>query len=361
MEYRLRVQIRLRGISKLTVSEKGARKTRPVWFRPQPHSQAERSRFHSSGSSLPMWRNGGRLTILGDLRGSCWRDGTVCSTIDIMGAPLAVQPQTVIQFRSHERTGPVASCVLTSQALKRLYRMLVQLAAEAAPKQVALCVQQASETAEAFEARKQSVSKSLQLMVIIVTHDGEVAYSQSENIFDEDKLPYHIKTITFDNALLWKLANPNQTPSHRINVFLDLRRPAVFDFTTNASAATENASNIEVAGQEEAPVNGAFFGIQAFFKEHRSRRGWWHKRGTYDIILWFATMPAILGTVYKLGSKWSSWFAHQSSYFAATLYVYLIVLLLLLLRTLFNYGRWAFPFVQVDRTHQAFAPIKAFS
>ena len=66
-------------------------------------------------------------------------------------------------------------------------------------------MRQANESEPEFLNRSGLVAASLRVVICIVTHEGEFAYSQSAEVFDDDNRPLHIKTITLDSALLYKL------------------------------------------------------------------------------------------------------------------------------------------------------------
>lgn len=178
--------------------------------------------------------------------------------------------------------------------------------------------------------------------------NGEYIQTDFPQSLTSDQIPNAIKTIIIDNSSSFQLAFKRE-PMNQFKITLDFKTPYIFDFVSSPSLATPNASSIELLGVNETWVNGNYSKFTDYFKGKKTNRGWIHKSSIYDALLWVLLFPIGLGYLRKI-DHWVLSFdniSYSPAFFTVT-YLFLLLIIFLIFRILFNYLRWLYPYLELE-------------
>lgn len=223
-------------------------------------------------------------------------------------------------------------------------------ASEAAERQVATLFLQPGQTQAQLNALKAQVRAALVLVVRLQT-STEWINGTTMDLLDDEKLPDGIVRIEFDSAFLYRARFNNSQPNNSFSVLIDLSRPGIMDLSNPPSA---NASAANVIGLDATWANAVFDEVAAFFRSRRAKRQWLHHPRSYDAVAIPFGFPLSFDIVYHLDRLIRRVLTLPEA-LSVALYVYVVLVVLLLFRTLFNYARWTFPKLEVDAPRQHIA------
>jgi len=247
-------------------------------------------------------------------------------------------------YRIHSRTSKLPPCTFDVTFLKELYRILSELTAEAAQLEAA--------SIRYPELPDIDIEKTRQIIIIAYKLDINVSaesghsVASSTTIFDNTTLLAEAKKIAFGNENLFKIAMGRE-PKYTLALKLDLAKPDLFNLSIHSSEPTQNTSQILLFGYTDTWVNGAYEKIMKAFRGHQARFRIIHKRNVFDLLLWLGFFPLTYWNIYKIDKQLTS-IIQSSAAFQASLYIFILFVIIFLSRVLFNYTRWVFPYMELD-------------
>jgi hypothetical protein len=251
-----------------------------------------------------------------------------------------------IIMRGTTRQVVLPSCLLTPNDLRRIYRLLEKKASEAADRQASVLVLQPGQTQAQLDEMRVALRDALQLVIRLQT-GNEWINGTTEELLDDEQLPDSIVRIEFDSAFLYR-SHLNNVPNNWFVVVIDLLRNSLLDLNTTP---TQNSSAVNIWGLDATWANAVYDELAGFFRHRRSKRWWLHSTHSYDALVILIGFPLSFDVVYYLDHLIRR-VAILPEALSVALYVYAVLLVLLLFRTLFNYARWAFPKLELDAPRQ---------
>lgn len=262
-------------------------------------------------------------------------------------------------FKSNHIFANLPSCILNITYFKKLYEILNKITKEAAEIEIAKLKKTPNQSDEDFIKMKDYAGSLYKLSIQIFGRKGEYIYSESISIFDETNLPDYITKIIFDNSLRYNFAL-KKDPLNRIRLEFDFKKAKVFDFVTSPSRATPNTSTINVLGENETWVSGAYKNVLQSLQERANKWSWLHGTNIFDLFIWFIVIPLGFFTIYKIEQIFSLSASDISTVFMAALYLYFFIIVLNIFRMVFNYARWIFPKMELVTSLKKGAKIHRF-
>lgn len=254
-------------------------------------------------------------------------------------------------FKSNWRQTAPPSCKVSPKIIKKLCDTLNDSCKEVADKEVSKLQQGAMSVAE-FQQLSDAVRNSFKIHIEIVGSKGEYFASTQTSILDDDHLPSEVDRITLDSSFNYRTFFKND-PMDSVRIVFDFRKPPLFDFVSNPSLSTRNDSFITVTGQSNSWVTGVYESILGTVKQHSTRRTWLHKQSIYDLFLWLFVLPLAFWNLSKLLSAYPSLINGTSNVLIVFGHIYFFIVCLFLFRAFFNYGRWLFPYVELETPLQS--------
>jgi hypothetical protein len=251
------------------------------------------------------------------------------------------------QWRNYTKNVAIAACVLTSQDLQRLYRIINEKQIELGETLINGAYSQLpNETVEQFQQRRRTGKDAFITTVTFTGANGERVTGHGESIFNSGLLPGRIESILYDTAFSPK-ALLNYTPANRATILLDFSRPPLLNFVAQPSAPTANNSNWFVTGDTEAWTTSVSTRIADFFADKKTQVNWLHQSATYDWLLVLFGFPFSLWGAHRLGDV-STKLGTLPAVLSTALYIYAFILALNVFRALFSYARWVFPKIELE-------------
>jgi len=250
-------------------------------------------------------------------------------------------------YRSNSYFEKLPSCALKIEDLKRLLEILDDSVKEAGELEVSTLKKSLGQTQEDFEALKEYVRSIYVVSVVIIGSRGEYIQTDSSNSFNTGKLPQSISKVIFDTSLKFKALTQDRWPVNRIKTQLDFRKTRIWDFSTPPSSETINESFVDSSGKNATWVRGTSQKVMDVLRAKKTNRGWLHKHGIYNIVVWFFIMPFVIWNAHKLESHFHDYFkAHMI--LTVSLYLYFVFLVCNIFMVFFNYARWIFPYAELE-------------
>jgi len=197
---------------------------------------------------------------------------------------------------------------------------------------------------EEYEGSINEIRWGYKLRPTLTGDDGRELYGTVEEVFDSPNFPEVVKSIYINSAIPLEAAY-NFHVHNSVEMFIDFSRPAIFDFNVMPGQRTPNETNYKVQGQDATWVNGLFHEMQSFVSSHRSAAPWLHEHSIYDIFLWLLGYPFGFWLCFKASPLLPEG-GTAMAFLRAALNVYIFVIALVALRTLFHYARWVFPIAE---------------
>lgn len=256
------------------------------------------------------------------------------------------QPEII---KSNRKITRIPSSILDLNFFKKLYAHLLEINSEGAQHEINNYKRPEGQTDEDFEKSKKETKDLYKVIITISGSKGEFILSQSDSIFDDKKLPYQITNIQLNNAALFNF-HYNINPQNMFTLNFYFKKPKIFDFSNRPSNATLNDSKVDISGQSETWVNGAYEKILSLIRERSTKRNWIHARNIYDIFLLFIFIPLIFLNLYRIEKSFANFFTELSPVLTVGVYVFLFFIFLWIFLVLFNYLRWLFPYIEFRST-----------
>jgi hypothetical protein len=220
-------------------------------------------------------------------------------------------------------------------------------ASEAADRQVATLTLQPGQTQAQLNDLKAAVRAALALVIRLQT-GSEWINGTTVDLLNDEQLPDGIVRIEFDSAFLYRSRFNNLVPNNSFSVVIDLVRPNILDLN---NPPMQNSSVANIWGLDGTWANAVYDELFGFFRQRGAKRWWLHLSRTYDALVMLIGFPLSLDIVYHLDHVIRRAVLLPEA-LSVALYVYAVLLVLLLFRTVFNYARWTFPKLEVDAPRQ---------
>lgn len=238
---------------------------------------------------------------------------------------------------------PIRGSQLALSQIKAAYRELAILTKREGESIVGALAKPKDMSKEEFTKRNQFLADdAFRITVSIIAFDGQVAYGETEDIFDSKALPLPIKTVFFTNVNSYKRHSNGSEPPNRFLLWVHFDKPPLFDPNPVLSEPTPNYSRAEIRANDVGYFRATQNIIGTKLKSKDKWHSFIHEKFTYDMGLWFVALPYALYWV----TVYSDYFfpsdgEHAS--FRIAFYIYGLGMSLLIYRALFSYFKWAFP------------------
>lgn len=252
-------------------------------------------------------------------------------------------------FQAKEYNLPSPSCSFDASFLRKLFKDLSGLTKEAAQLEASALPRKVGQTDEEYQKLQEYGLSLYKLDVHIWGEGGEYISSNTESIFDEEKLPHRVTRIVFDNSFNYRYSLKTE-PQNQIRIVFDFSNPKVWDFSIYPSAPTPNSSTILIKGQNQTWVDGAYTKVMESLKERKTRRGWFHKGNIYDFFQWFVVTPLAFRSLFRIGSVLNPLFVKITPVGQVAFYLYAFLMMWWVFMVLFKYSRWLFPYMELVTT-----------
>jgi hypothetical protein len=249
-------------------------------------------------------------------------------------------------FESFYKSSKIPPTSISSEVIKNIYQYLNNINNNAIEEQVNKIQQFPGQSEDDFHRFISELRDVYKLTIQIFCDSGKSIFGRDETIFDENNFPDKINRIIFDNETMYRVRY-NQNPPYRIKFELDFTKPRIFELSTNPSYATFNSSILELSGLNETTIIGAERKVLSILESKHKYTAFLHKSNIYDALLWFLLLPFIFYNLYKFDNLISNTLSQTTSIFKTSLYVYIFLISLMLIRILFNYARWLFPYMEL--------------
>lgn len=200
-------------------------------------------------------------------------------------------------------------------------------------------------TEERFKQAKRELREGFELFITLTGVDGRILTGNISQIFDSPNFPEEVRDVFFDTATPLR-SRYGYFPRNKMVLFLDFRRPEVFNFTILPSQETENESNFEIEGKDATWVNGVFQEFFGFVELRPSTAPWLHRHSVYDLLLWLVGFPLSFWICARLSQFVESSLASRSGFLKSAIYFYVFIIAINLLRVAFHYARWIWPLTE---------------
>lgn len=251
-----------------------------------------------------------------------------------------------INLRSNQKYSRIPSSILDLGYFKKLHSTLSVISKDGARLENENYSRLPDQTEEDFEKMKNDTYELYKVSILIYGTKGEQILSHTIEAFDESGLPDEISQIIFDNSLIYT-SRVKQNPQNRLRVVFDFSKPSIFNFTSKPSVNTNNSS-IEILGQNDNWVNGAFEQINSSLKERKTKRTWLYTNNIYELFLLVIVLPLTFWNLNKISNYFLIPSLKLPSIIEVGLYFYIFIILLWLFRIIFNYARWLLPYIEIN-------------
>ena len=248
-------------------------------------------------------------------------------------------------FRSNQKKTQMPSCLFDLEYFQKLYNKLVVISNDGARHENDNYVILPDQTVEEFEKVKKDTYEFYKVSIIIFGSKGEQILSHNENIFEIKNIPDEITQIIFDNSLTYR-NKFQQNPQNNFRIIYDFLKPSIFDFGSKPSININN-SQIEIFGQNEMWVNGVYEIINSSFSERKTNRSWLYAKNIYEIFMLTFIFPLSFLYLQRLSDFFNIPYLNLPPVIEVGLYIYIFILFLWIIRIIFNYSRWLFPYIEL--------------
>lgn len=198
---------------------------------------------------------------------------------------------------------------------------------------------------EQYENNKRTIRDGFLLKISITGKDGETLWGYINEVFNSPNFPNEVTSFFVDSQTALKVIH-NYFPHNYFIIFLNFRKPRIFDLSVMPSHATPNDSNIDVNGYDPTWVNGVFTELKSFIEKRSSTFSKVHSHSFYDLLLLFLGLPIAFWICFKLSGFIESTFSSHSSFLINSIYLYVFIATIFMFRFLFHYLRWVCPLVE---------------
>lgn len=248
-------------------------------------------------------------------------------------------------YRSTFKTEKLPSAVLTKADLRSLFFKLKQQADHA--RDIETRWQETFDTIppKELETRKENIQKHMQISIIITATDGSSLSGTGENIFETPSFPENIRSVLIDSKFLYS-AMHNVNPQNYFILSMEFDRTPIFDLSDLTRNPNPNPSYLELSGSDKNWVSGVKDDLISFLKERGSGRNCLYGEYIGYILAYFLIFPLAVWGLFRFHRIFESYYETLPLIPVLALNVYIFLVFVFLLRTLFNYSRWLFPSIE---------------
>lgn len=240
------------------------------------------------------------------------------------------------------RYSKVESCSMSLDDFKSLFLLLKDKVEEALDFEISKSQYLKQLQKDQLDNVIERIKNLFKLSVHIFGSKGEYLIGDEEAILDEKTFPHKIDRIIFDSSYYFKQTT-NQEPMNKVVVQFDFKKQKIFNFSNPITEPATNESSITVSGLDDTWVNGVYAKMSLFLKERKKNRDLLHKKHVYDIFLYFIFYPIEFWCIYRVVNLLK---VKVDIIFLIALCLYTFILLIYILRIIFNYIRWIFPLIE---------------
>lgn len=203
---------------------------------------------------------------------------------------------------------------------------------------------------------KTALKEGYGFFITVTGFDGSQLNGSVAEVFDSPNFPPDIATVFVDSST--KLRNQNYTARNSLILFIDFRRPAIFDFNLMPSHSTENGSYFSARGLDPTWVRGVYHEVEGYINEHGVSARWLHRHSVYDVLLFVLGFPMAFWVAFRASPIVSQ--IGSSEFLRAGFYCYVWMATLWGFRAMFHYARWLWPLVEYRRENSKAGSHRAF-
>jgi hypothetical protein len=246
-----------------------------------------------------------------------------------------------------EKRVPISAIRLSLADIKTIYDRLALQLEEQANFEIGVVKRTEGQTDEQFEAfKKNAREKAFKITTSIIGRDGQTLFGEDSSVFNAANKPDKIGSIYLTNITAYK-GFTGAKPNCAFELNLDFSKPPLIDVKNPVSAPTQNFSNLKVEGNREAWVATVDAAVMGILNGRKTKRGWIHIGGIYDLGLFLLGIPFGLYACWKLSDLIQRELGQIHAFLSGVAYVYVTFVFLYLYRALFGYTKWAFPTVEL--------------
>lgn len=249
-------------------------------------------------------------------------------------------------YKGLKRAVRIPSCRLSKDDLHRLYSILEKKASESVDIEIRTLPRLPEQSEEDWGKMKDDFRDTFRLAVIVHSRNGEQVIGQSKDVLDDDQLPDHITAIAFDADNSFR--REGYIIPNRFSLFLDFTEPPWFGQYNPWDVSTPNGSLLDLICKERNWGIAIHNEVLDFFKARKKSRRWLHSALMFNSINWIIGFPAALWLVYRLDSQYADIFSKMHGALRGAIYVYLVLVVLLISRTMVGVFRWLYPIIEIE-------------
>lgn len=253
-------------------------------------------------------------------------------------------------YKSFTRKSKLPSCMLDLVYFQKLYKKLKEINDRAIEIEKAALQRKPDQSEEDFKKLQDRVTDLYKLGISIKGSKDEFIGAENPGIFCEDSMPDSVTSIMFDNSFQYRYTL-GRDPLNHFKVVFDFSRPNIFDFSAFPTESTPNFSIVEVNGQDQTWVEGAYSAVMSSLDDRRKGSSWVHRSRIYDIFLWLFILPSSFWFLRKIEFSFGHHFANLSPVWQVAFYLYFFISFVWFFVMLFKYGRWLYPYLELKTSH----------
>ncbi|RVU37826.1 hypothetical protein EOI86_00530 [Hwanghaeella grinnelliae] len=249
------------------------------------------------------------------------------------------------------KTTPISCAKLSIEDVAKIFRRLEKSVLEQGDLEISELLPQENEPSAEFEERKQKIKESaFRVTVTINGSDGSSFFGDNEALFYSESLPDEISMVYMTNKTAYN-GVARIDPNNGFELTLDFSKPPLLDFRNSISSPTGNVSGLRITGDRDSWVATIHSAVMDIVDLRRTRRRLIHIGAAYDIGLAVIGFP--LGFYFCRHSSplIEKLFAESSVFLTSAAYFYLMLLTLWIHRVMFEYARWIFPTLELEKNN----------
>ncbi len=251
-------------------------------------------------------------------------------------------------YKNTSRTIAIQSGVVTKDELKNMILLTDDINKQA--KELEFQRYDSEITGDTPPVTMDHVNEAMPIRIWVNGEEGELLLTSKPETLEDHLLPKHISRIKIENSSYYRQIAKGVDPINHFEIVLDFSTSSIFDFISTPTARTSNESSIYILGQNDNWVAGTYEKLNSVFKDKKSYRSFIHKSNVYDLLLWFIFVPILMlyyFPKFDLRVRNIEFLNGSDAYFTV-LYLCIFIIGLYIFRSLFNFSRWLFPYLELE-------------
>lgn len=255
-------------------------------------------------------------------------------------------PKLPSKVNTLRREDGLPSSLIDLKFVRKLFEAVSEKSLEAKEKELSRLDE--LNTGEYRETTKQAVQDNWESVIFVHSTKGEQFMITDAEQITEEILPEQIDAITISMSGMYGLVN--DAPYYSLEISLYFYETPPFDLQGQPGQYGLNNSKVIVIGSDHIWVESSFELIQSKFREKATKRGWLYQRSMYEILLLILGFPLSLFAIAKTDPYVvKSLGVDVSTGVIIAVQVFLFLIALQVIRVLFQYSRWAYPYMELKR------------